>query len=66
MEGLADLFAVSGLTGLLGENARWIAGGISFEFANFASTAARIDEPIETVLADSEGWEGADYLRTLT
>ena len=66
MEGLKDLFEISGLTELLGEDARWIAGGVSFEFQNFAMTAARLDGPIETMLADPEGWQDADYLRVLT
>jgi len=66
MEGLKDLFETSGLSDLLGEDARWIAGGVNFEFQNFASAAARLDGPIETVLTDPEGWQDTDYLRTLT
>ena len=66
MEGLQDLFEASGLTGLLGDDARWIAGGIDFEFHNFANAAARLDGPIETVLTDPDGWTDADYLRVLT
>ena len=66
MEGLKDLFEISGLSDLLGDDARWIAGGVNFEFQNFANAAVRLDGPIETVLADPEGWqdcrlsEGAD------
>ena len=66
MEGLSDLFAASDLASLLGEDARWIAGGIDFEFSNFASAAARMTGPVETVLTNEQGWRDADYLRTLT
>lgn len=66
MEGLRDLFTVSDLESLFGEDARWIAGGIDFEFGNFANAAARVTGPIEAVLADPEGWSDVDYLRTLT
>lgn len=66
IEGLHDLFVVSGLFDLLGEDARWLGGSVVFEFQNFSATTAAIAEPIELVLADASGWGKLNYLRILT
>lgn len=65
-EGLNDLFLVSGLSDLLGADARWLGGSALFEFQNFSTTSAALNGPLDAVLADPMDWGKVSYLRILT
>lgn len=54
MEGLKDLFDVSGLGSVLPDTEKWIVGSTDFEFNNAISAANAVAGPIEPALQNPE------------
>lgn len=66
VEGLRDLFIISGLADSLGDDARWVAGSFVFEMENFANTAGEITQPINEAVNDTQSRSKINYLLILT
>lgn len=64
--GLKDLFIISGLGELVGEDGRWAAGALVFELDNFSRAASDIARPLEKSILTPKGWGEVNYLRIVT
>jgi len=65
-EALRSYYETAGISDILPEDESWLARSIEFEFNNAEATLARLNMPVEEVLANEERVKDLDYLVILT